>query len=208
MSAERTQLRIAKNAFTSIHSLWQARAAAYAAKSAQRRYLLDTANAADYEHSFNTGSAALLNAPAGRSPEQALQLNLSELKQNGYTGYLADELGNIRFQGELEPATATVRRWNAYVRIDAQIRRLERGGHHADAVMLCTDANPGESNWAFDQFDQALGQTLRIDQAAFDGAVAKGFKMLSSFEPQAAFVTAAIALLAYLGLRKRMQEYL
>ncbi len=209
MSAERTQLKIAKDqAFTSIRALWQARAAAYAAKSDERRYLLDRANAAAYERSFDANAAALLNAPDGHSPEQALTLNLSELKQNGYTGYLADELGNINFPGELEAATTTVRRWNAYVRIDAQIRSLERGGHHADAVTLCTDINPGESNWAFDQFDRALGRTLAINQSAFDGAVAKGFRMLSTFDPEAAFITAAIALLAYLGLRKRIQEYL
>jgi hypothetical protein len=34
----------------------------------------------------------------------------------------------------------------------SQIRQLERSGKHVEAIALCTSYDPGQSNWAFEQF--------------------------------------------------------
>ena len=65
-----------------------------------------------------------------------------------------------------------------------------------------------QSNWAFDQFDATLGKTLDINQRAFDDSVKKGFTTLSGYETQAAVVSVLIALLTFLGMYKRIREYM
>jgi hypothetical protein len=40
--------------------------------------------------------------------------------------------------------------------------QLQQSGKHADAIALCVGNNPGQSNWAFEQFKQANQKTLDI----------------------------------------------
>ena len=93
------------------------------------------------------------------------------------------------------------------LRIDLEIRTLENSGKHAEAVALCTGNGKGESNYAFNRFDNALGRTLDVNQKAFDDAVAKGFSDVSGFEVIAPIGAALIALFTWLGLRPRLREY-
>ena len=183
LAGERRNLKIAnEDAFTSIHALWRARAVAYSANADESRYLLDTAQAAEYAQQF-------------------------QRKVQTLTRLHDAELSNITFEGEREAAEAMVAAFNEYLKIDSEIRRLEQGGRHAEALELCIGRKEGESNWAFDQFDKALGKTLSINQEAFDNSVAQGFAVLSYFELKASIAAVAIALLAFFGLLKRIQEY-
>jgi hypothetical protein len=84
---------------------------------------------------------------------------------------------------------------------------LERGGKHAEAVTLCIGTETGQSNWAFDRFDKALGATLDINQSAFDIAVAKGLSVLDWLEIKASVTAVLIAVLMFLGLAGRIREY-
>ena len=78
-------------------------------------------------------------------------------------GYLADELNNITFAGELAAAEETLLKFLDYLKIDQQIRDLK---DERQAVDLCLGTQPGQSDWAFDQFDQALGKTIKINRDA------------------------------------------
>jgi hypothetical protein len=201
---ERRDLKIAKeDAFTSINALWRARATAYSANGDESRYLLDYGHAQDHQSAFFAKVALLAKPPEFEDISDARKA--AELGK--LSGYLGDELKNITFPGEREAALSTLDDFVEYVRIDGMIRRLQETGKHAEAIELCIGTKMGQSNWAFDQFDQALGKTLKINQDAFDAAVGRGFDVLSGFEWKAAIVAAAIAVLAFFGLWKRIQEY-
>jgi hypothetical protein len=187
LGSERHRLKVAKqDAFDSISVLLRAQAVGYAANADHSRYLLDTAHAPDYEAAF-FAKADLLVKQSG-----------SDIK-----GYLADELKNITFEGEEAAARATLADFREYLNIDKEIRQLQQAGKRAEALELCI----GKSNAAFDQFDKALGRTVDINQQAFNAAVEGGFEALSYFELKASLIAIAIALLAFFGLLKRIQEY-
>ena len=181
-------LKVAKEeAFESIHALWQARAVAYAANSDESRYLLDVgqvapSQAAKYEADFQAKAAQV-------------------------DGFLDAEMKNITFVGEGEPAREAVAEFAAYRKVDRQIRDLERSGKHEAAIALCTGNAPGQSDYVFKLFDDALGKTLKVNQEAFDAAVARGWGDVDGFEITAPVAAFLIAVLGWLGLRPRIREY-
>ena len=201
------QLKIAReDAFTSLQALWQLRAVAYDANTDESRWLLDRANADSNEKAFFTKTALILQIPAGQSYESMRAATQGPLPQ-GAKGYLAQELGNITFAGEQEAAQQAVQAFGVYYAADQKIRSLEKAGRHDAAVAFCISMSPGNSNWAFDQFDKALGKTLDINQRAFDGAVAQGFQDLRGAEWLGTVLIVGVAALGYLGLRPRLREY-
>jgi hypothetical protein len=202
-------LKVAKeDAFQSIHDLWRARAEAYDANGDESRWLLDRARAADYQKSFDAKSARLISPlPEGDAHEQLLAEVQRGAKPSGFKGYLADELGNITFAGEREAALSALETFRQYMAIDADIRRLERAGKHDKAVALCLGEKPGESNWAFARFDDALGKTIQINQDAFDAAVERSFRSLGVFDLAAPLAALGVAVLAFFGLLPRLREY-
>lgn len=178
MSDAQAQLKIAReDAFNSIHALWRARAGGYAANAEESRYLLSPTHAAGSD-----GASA-----PGR--------------------YLAEAQKNVTFAGERDAVDNALARFNEYGSIDQRIRQLQTTGHHREAVELCIGTQPGQSDWAFDRFDKALGQALAINQSAFDSAVANGFAAVKGMEIQAAAFAAALAMLVIIGLAPRIREY-
>ena len=125
----------------------------------------------------------------------------------GLSGYLGDELNNITFPGERDAALLALADWQRYVAIDGRMRQMERGGQHREAVALCTGEGTGESDWAFRQFDDALSQTLALNQSAFDAAIGTGFGALRNLEGEATVLAIAIAGLVFLGFAPRLREY-
>lgn len=202
-SASNNLKRAKEDAFTSIHALWRARAVAYEAKSDQRRLLLDPKNAAQRTTDFTRHRDEVAKL-AGQTYDQVA--NATDTPA-GLSGYLADELNNITFPGEGNAAMETLRDFARYVVLDGQIRTLESQGKHRDAIALCTGTAPGQSDWAFDRFSDALQRTLKINQDAFDGSVKAGFGLLRNFDAKAALVAAALALLCLLGVLQRTREY-
>jgi hypothetical protein len=201
-------LKVAKeDAFVSMHALRQARSLAYSANSDESRYLLDKAFANQHEQNFFTKAAQLAKIPDGQTFESVAAATASGQKVSGFTGFLADELNNITFPGEREAAVKTLSTFGTYFTIDKKIRQLERSGKHAQAIALCIGNNPGESNWAFDEFLKAHQKTFDINNQAFDNAVEQGFKDMDGFEVTAPLVTVAIALLTLFGLLPRIKEY-
>ena len=101
----------------------------------------------------------------------------------------------------------TLSQWQSYLGFDQQLRQLQRSGKHAEAIVFCTGTNKGQLHWALTQFDDALKQTLEINQQAFDSAVDQGLKDMDGFEIITPIVAVAIALLTLFGLRPRLKEY-
>lgn len=198
------------DAFDSMHALSKARAVANLANADESLWLLSGASGkALYERSFRT-NAALIAATQGGAPfnPNAQGANwMVEARGKGYAGYLAAELGNITFDGERKTAEAMAYAWGLYMSIDQKIRNLEETGRHAEAVALCLGTGPHESNYAFSEFDRALGATLDINQKAFDQAVDHAFALLWPL-PWVLVVSAAIAVtLVWWGLGLRLREY-
>jgi hypothetical protein len=208
MAREAHDLKVAKqDAFTSIHALWRARATAYAAHGSESRYLLDPLHAGEYEAQFSARTTALAVLPPSVPVEQVLATARRGGTVPGFTGYLADELNNITFDKEREAAVRTLEAFESYMAVDAEVRALEKAGEHPAAIEKCVGTSRDQSAGAFEQFDQALGTTLEINQQAFDQAVREGFYALRATELKAAVVAVMIAILIFLGLAPRIREY-
>ena len=208
MGREQQQLKVAKeDAFTSIRALWRARAVAYQMNGDESRYLLDRERAEQYETGFYRKVARLAAAPAGMNLQTVVSAERGGVKVAGFTGYLAEELNNITFEGERNAAVGALADLVRYTVTDQRVRELEKNGQHDAAVTYCVGTQPGQSNWAFQQFDTGLSKTIDINQRAFSAAVDRGFAALSGLEWKMGAAAACIAALIFLGLAGRIREY-
>ena len=207
-SREERQLKIAKeDAFDSLHALGRASSVAYAANSDESRLLLDPAHAAVDQTAFFAKANLLAHLPPSIQVPTLLAAELQGHPVPGFTGYLADELNNITFPGEREAAVRTLSAWENYLAVDSKIRQAVAAGDRPRAIKLCIGNAPGESDFAFNQFDQALQATLLINQRAFDSSVANGFAAVSNLEWIAAIAAALTIALTFFGLAPRIREY-
>jgi hypothetical protein len=95
-----------------------------------------------------------------------------------------------------------------YERDDRHIRTLNRGGNLRGAIAFDTSYAPGNSNWAFTQYDNALVALIAINQRAFTGAIRAGQQDMTGWTwliPGAAVVLISILVIA--GVRPRLAEY-
>jgi hypothetical protein len=203
LNAETTDLKVAKqDAFDSIHALWQARAIAYDANGDESLYLLPGFDHQQYDVSFHAKATHLASKPL--DDQLVTSANRGSVQ---FTGRLADEMKNITFPGELAAATEMLRTYAQYYALDAQIRALELGGQHDAAVALCTGYDVGQSNWAFAEFDAALGKVLDINQQWFDASVRRGFDDLSGADVLGPLAALIVGALVWFGLQPRIAEY-
>jgi hypothetical protein len=192
-----------EDAFDSMHALWRARATAFDANADESFYLLDHGKddqQAVWTKRFNEKTALL----SAGDPDKAWRYAQRGTRFNGYLG---DELANITFPGEKDAAMQAMKAWVAYMDIDQQIRRLDASGQYKEALALDIGTQPGDSNWAFAQFDDALMKTLEINQQAFDNEIAHAFNLLSHFVY--ALIAAVVIIIAaiVIGIKPRLDEY-
>jgi hypothetical protein len=201
-------LKVAKeDAFDSMHALRQARALAYSANADESRYLLDVRNAATHEQAFFNKLNQIAAPPIGQTFEQIILLAQQDTKLTGLTGFLGEELSNITFPGERQAVIDNLSTLSQYLQIDKQIRQLQQSGKYREAIALCVGNNPGESNWAFEQFKKANQKTYDVNDKAFKDAITQGDQDLEGFEVKSTIVTITIALLVLLGVMPRLKEY-
>ena len=201
-------LKVAKeDAFDSMHVLRQARALAYGANADESRYLLDVRNAATHEQAFFNKLNQIAAPPIGQTFEQIILLAQQDTKLTGLTGFLGEELSNITFPGERQAVIDNLSTLSQYLQIDKQIRQLQQSGKYREAIALCVGNNPGESNWAFEQFKKANQKTYDVNDKAFKDAITQGDQDLEGFEVKSTIVTITIALLVLLGVMPRLKEY-
>jgi hypothetical protein len=204
-----SSLKVAKeDAFESLYALRQARALAYSANRDESRFLLDRVNAAKHEQSFQEKINKIATLPPGYTFQTIIPKLAKGEQVNGFTGLMANQFNNITFVGEREATVAAMQTLAKYLDIDKQIRQLVANGKYAEAVKLCTGANPGESNWAFEQFKDAHQQVLDINKKQFDSAINNGFSNVQGLEVIALASTIAVSTLTLFGLRVRIREYL
>jgi hypothetical protein len=217
LAAEASHLKVAKqDAFGSIVALSQARAVSYAANADESRYLADPGRAAMYQRSFVAESRQLadVGGAASASParyQAALDAAVKAYQSGGarvtFGGYLGAEFGNITFPGEQAAAAAALLAYQRYERDDGQLRALARRDPRA-AAAFDTGALPGQSDWAFGQYDRALSAVIGINQRAFTAAIAAGHGDAAGWDGLIpAGCAAVIAALVVLGVRPRLAEY-
>lgn len=95
----------------------------------------------------------------------------------------------------------------AYLEVDGKIREMENSGKHSAAVRLSIGNDPGEANFAFNKYSQALRTELDAKQAEFDKAVSSGLAELNMLGYLAPVLALLVAALAVLGLMPRINEY-
>ncbi len=227
LATEQHQLKIAKeDSFESIHALWRARAVGYEANAQESRFLLDRTRAADYARGFADDTHLLATVPAGMTFDQLVsEVTVAAkagdgAKVNGFSGYLADELNNITFKGEQEAALNTLAAYGTYLKVDAEVRALEAKGQHEQAIVNCVGSQQDQAQYAFNEFDKALGETLAINEREFDRSVKAGLaavgdmsgkltagEILGTLEFKAVVVLVLVAVLLVMGLGPRIREY-
>jgi hypothetical protein len=215
LSAAAGQLHVAKaDAFDSIIALSQARATSDDANADESRYLVDPGRAAQYQQAFENKSQQLVQlAGAGIFQyDAALAQAISAYHTNHadvrFGGYFGVEFRNITFTGERAAAEQTLAAYQVYERDDRHIRALNRSGDLRAAIAFDTSYAPGNSNWAFTQYDNALVGLIAINQRAFTGAISAGQQDMNgwtNYIPAGAVILIAVLVLA--GVRPRLAEY-
>jgi hypothetical protein len=215
LSAAAGQLHVAKaEAFDSIIALSQARAISDDANADESRYLVDPARAAQYQQAFENKSQQLVQlAGAGIFQyDAALAQAISAYHANNadirFDGYFGVEFRNITFTGERAAAEKALAAYQVYERDDRHIRALNHSGDLRAAIAFDTSYAPGNSNWAFTQYDNALAGLIAINQRAFTGAISAGQQGMNGWTgyiPAAAAIFITIGVLA--GVRPRLAEY-
>lgn len=208
-------LKVAKvEAFDSILALSQARAVSYNANADESRFLVDPGRAAFYQQGFLTKSDEIVDLPGVGifQYDAALARDVDAYKGNHanveFGGYLGAEFRNITFTGEQAAAWKTLLAYQVYQRDDRRLRALNAEGNVRGAIAFDTSYAPGQSNWAFSQYDNALVSVININQRAFSQAIQAGQQGLSGWTgviPIGAAVL--ILLLVLLGVRPRLAEY-
>ncbi|MFC5006287.1 hypothetical protein ACFPIJ_51765 [Dactylosporangium cerinum] len=202
-----------KDAFDSNLVLNRARAISYDANADESRYLVDPDRADRYEEAFlaKTLQLVTLDGATLTTVDGALDRTWQAYRHDhravGWQGYLGAEFRNITFDGERAAAETAFTRYQTYQLDDRRIRQLVNDGKRRDAIAFCTSYAPGDSNYAFDQYDQALVVLIDINQRAFDGSIHDGEQELSRWPFVPAGIAAAVLALLFLGLRRRLAEY-
>ena len=213
-SSSSFNLREAKeDAYNSVIALLDARSDSYDANAAESRWLLDSDNKDIHEKSFLEKVGHIARLEPGSTFEQlvaeadASLTHQKTIQVARIHGSLASELNNITFAGEAESAIDALKKFAAYYALDTKIRHLENTGKHAEAVSFCLSYKPGESNWAFAEYDAALDKVLDINQRHMQTHLETCSGALKGLLPAALLVPLFIIFLAYLGIRPRLAEY-
>jgi hypothetical protein len=214
LGAQAGNLKVAKqDAFDSILALTQARAVSYDANADETRFLVDPGRAAAYQDAFlrksqelvSVGNVGIFSYDAALAADiRAYQADNTDVR---FGGYLGTEFRNITFTGERAAATQALLAYQVYEKDDRKLRAMAKT-NLAQAIAFDIGTGPGQSDWAFNQWDGALGSVITINENAFTAAIRDGHTTGSPWiELIPAIGTALIAALAIAGTRPRLAEY-
>jgi hypothetical protein len=207
LGGEADHLKVAKvDAFNSIIALTQARAVSYDANADESRYLVDPARAVMYQNAFLTQSQRI--AYVGNVGIFQYDAALArEIPSLSFGGYLGTELHNITFPGERAAAMKTLLAYQGYERDDRKLRAMAKTSLAA-AIAFDVGTAPGQSDWAFYEYDTALSSVITINRDAFTTAGAAGSSAATGWTWLIPGIGALlIAGLALAGVRPRLTEY-
>lgn len=207
------QLKVAKNdAYDSIIALLDARSDAYQANAAVSHWLL-TADRR-YQEQFPakiekiagfSGGIGFLDVLAAASK----QLGKGDsLMVKGFTGFFADELNNIRFEGEGSAALEGLQQLYEYCLLEDKVRLLQQQNKSDEAIQLALGFYPNESQYAFSKFDDAVGHVLKINEEHFEISIKSALHKLDGLIVVVQIFGVAVIVCVFMGLRPRLLEYL
>jgi hypothetical protein len=214
LGAQAGNLKVAKqDAFDSVLALTAARAVSYDANADETRFLVDPGRTLAYQDAFlrksqelaNVGNVGIFSYDAALATDVgAYQANHADVR---FGGYLGTEFRNITFPGERAAATRALLAYQVYERYDRKLRAMAKT-NLAQAIAFDIGTSPGQSDWAFNQWDGALGSVITINENAFTAAIRAGHTTGSPWIVLIpAMGTALIAALAIAGTHKRLAEY-
>jgi len=214
LGAQAGNLKVAKqDAFDSILALTQARAVSYDANADETRFLVDPGRAARYRDAFlrksqelvNVGNVGIFSYDAALAADiRAYQADNTDVR---FGGYLGTEFRNITFTGERAAATRALLAYQVYERYDRVLRAMAQT-NLTQAIAFDIGTSPGQSDWAFNRWDAALGSVIAINENAFASAIRNGHTTSSPWIAVIpAIGTALIVALAIAGTRPRLAEY-
>ena len=215
LAGQANHLYVAKSeAFDSILALSQARAISYDANADESRYLVDPGRAIQYQQAFEIESQKLarVSTPGIFHYDAALAHAISSYRADHarveFGGYFGTEFRNITFAGERAAAQRTLDAYQVYERDDRHLRAMNRSGDLAGAIAFDTSLAPGNSNWAFYQYDKALVALIGINQSAFTRAITASEHGTAGWGgPIPAIAVLAVIILTFAGARARLVEY-
>ena len=117
------------------------------------------------------------------------------------------EFRNITFAGERVAAQKVLTLLQAYQLDDRHIRDLATRGQTQAAIAFCTSYQPGQSNYAFDQYDKALAALITINQTAFTTNITDAEHELAGRTVVPWLVLTVFAALLGAGVWRRFAEY-
>jgi len=206
-----------QDAFDSIGATWKSRATAYSANADESYFLLLPARKQSYAAAFQNKVLVLVDKEFLTKPSRQRYLDQRVVpfqrhdcikdKEYAFGGLFGAELLNVTFGGECAAAANSYRTLADYLDIDARIRELDALGQRDAAIALNVGVKPGDSNFAFALFDKALGKIIDINQSAFEASIAEAERGLAPLPWIIAIGGALSVLLAFLGLRPRLNEY-
>jgi hypothetical protein len=153
----------------------------------------------------NVGNVGIFSYDAALAADiSAYQADHADVR---FGGYLGAEFRNITFTGERAAAIRALLAYQVYERYDRKLRAMAKT-NLAQAIAFDIGTSPGQSDWAFNRWDRALGSVITINENAFNAAIQDGH---STGSPWIALIpalgTALIAALTVAGTRPRLAEY-
>jgi hypothetical protein len=207
-------LKVAKeDAYDSVLALLNARSNAYNSLAAANRMLLDHDHATEHAKNFKESVSAVATFDGDHNFAETIARAESELKKSdklnlaGFNGALSKELSNVRFPREGEAALKALKTFADYFDGASQVQDLEKSGAHADAVHKSLSYAPTGAKYPFTKFDDALLDTLNINQVQMDSKVKEAFADLDGLVMQTEAVCLLAVICIYFALLPRMEEY-
>lgn len=213
-TGESEHLRVAKrDAFDSILALSQARAVSYDANADESRFLVDPDRAMSYQVAYLAKSQRLVELPGATigSYDEHLANVLGDYQANHshvrFQGFFGSGLRNITFAGERAAAERTLTAFQVYERDDRKIRALANVGDLRGSIAFNTGYTAGQSNADFGRYADALTGWIKINQDAFDDAVAAGHDDLTGWSVLPGGAALIVTGLIVVAVRPRLAEY-
>ncbi len=186
--------------YSRLLNLWHVRSLVYDANGNESLSLIARGNGDAFDRAFQSNTNRLADRPM--TDELVIQAERGDVR---FSGLLADEL-TASSGGEREAALDVLRAYRRFMGVDATVRARSQNGDHDSAARLALGAEQGQLGAAFANLDGALGRSIAAVQARFDQTIALAeYSLLGSVALQLGALV--VVLLAYRGLKPRMDEY-
>lgn len=204
------QLKVAKgDAYDSIIALLDARSDVYQANAAVSHWLL---TGSSEEKACYTEKLKNVVSFEGISPHETYALAAKKLAASepvqikGFTGSLANELNNIRFEGEDREALEALQNLNDYMQIEERVLAASEPSQ-SEACELALGFYPNQSQYAFSKFDDAVSHAVKINEEHFAASIRNALRKLNGLVVIVQVFTVLVLFCVFLGLRPRLAEY-